>query len=281
MFELLQIKKDSISTKFSVRATDWIVTFGPKILIAIVVFFVGQWVIKLFNKGLKKILSAKRFDATLRPFIHNLVQVVLQVLLVLGIMQILGIQMTLFAAVIGAFGVGIGLALSGTLQNFAGGVLIIILKPFRVGENIKTQGEEGTVMAISLFYTVVRTFTNTTLIVPNSKLSNEVIFNLTREQKRRMDISLHFKYDVEFKEVHTAVMKTIEAFDGYLKDPPPRIGVEDVETDGYTVCINAWANSHGFQDTKLEFNEKLMDTLKPLINKKKETDVPKMTASKN
>src|SRR5688572_11510907 len=100
-------------------------------------FLVGQWVIKLLNRGLKRILSAERFDATLRPFLQNLLSIVLQVLLILGIMQVLGIQMTIFAAVIGAFGVGIGLSLSGTLQNFAGGVSIILLKPFRIGDNIR------------------------------------------------------------------------------------------------------------------------------------------------
>src|SRR5215212_5247720 len=194
--DMLQINTDSITSRFTSHAYNWIVDFGPKIIIAIIIFIVGQWVIKLLNRGLYKILSAKRFDATLRPFLQNLLQIVLQVLLVLGMMQILGIQMTLFAAVIGAFGVAIGLSLSGTLQNFASGFLIILLKPFRVGDNIRTQNEEGTVTAIKLFYTVVRTFTNTTLIVPNGKLSNEVIFNLTREKKRRMDITIKFKHGV-------------------------------------------------------------------------------------
>lgn len=135
--EFLQIKADSIHQKFTVKAYDWMVNLGPKILLAVIIFFIGQWVIRLLNRALGKILSFKRFDASLRPFILNLLQVALQVILVLGIMQILGIKMTLFVAAIGAFGVAVGLALSGTLQNFAGGVLIILLKPFRVGDNKK------------------------------------------------------------------------------------------------------------------------------------------------
>ncbi|MCW3091628.1 MAG: mechanosensitive ion channel family protein [Ferruginibacter sp.] len=265
--EILQIQKDSIIYHFTGRAYHWVASYVPRIMIAILLFFIGQLVIRFLNNGFKKLLSASRFDATLRPFLQNLLQIVLQVLMVLGLMQVLGINTTLFAAVIGAFGVAIGLALSGTLQNFASGVLIILLKPFLVGDNIKTQGEEGTVVYIRLFYTVIRTFNNTTLIVPNSKLSNEVIFNLTREKTRRLDISIKFNYMVEFEEVKTALLKTIDSFEQCLKDPPPRIGVEKLESDGYTVSMNAWLGSHNFQDTRLELNELLMRDLKPIIQK--------------
>lgn len=277
--DILQIRTDSIAHKFTGEAYNWIVNFGPKLFIAIVLFIVGQWVIKLINGGLNRILSNKRFDATLRPFIQNLLQIVLQVLLVLGLMQILGIQMTLFAALLGAFGVAIGLSLSGTMQNFASGVLIILLKPFRVGDNIKTQGEEGTVTSIRLFYTVIRTFNNTTLIVPNSKLSNEVIFNLTREKYRRFDVEMKFNYGVEFKKVQTIILKTIDSFEDCLKDPPARVGIEKIEQDGYTVSINVWLNSHGFYDTTMAFNEKLMNELIPLITKTAETSITKISAT--
>lgn len=279
--EILQIRTDSIAQKFTGKAYNWIVDFGPKLLIAIVLFIIGQWVIKLINGGLSRILSNKRFDATLRPFIQNLLQITLQVLLVLGLMQVLGIQMTLFAAVLGAFGVAIGLSLSGTMQNFASGVLIILLKPFRVGDNIKTQGEEGTVTSIRLFYTVIRTFNNTTLIVPNSKLSNEVIFNLTREKTRRVDIIMKFNYGVDFKKLQTLVLKTAGNFEQGLKEPSPRIGIEKIEPDGYTVLINIWINSHGYQDTLLVFNETLMNELKPLLTKNIEKSVSEMSSTKN
>jgi len=178
---------DSLAHKFTDRAYDWIISYGPIILIAIVVFFLGQWIIRLLNRELKKVLSGKRVDVTLRPFLLNLFATLLQVVLILGLMQVLGIRMTIFAAVIGAFGVAAGLALSGTFQNFASGILIIMLKPFKVGDNINAQGQEGTVTSIRLFYTVVLTYNNTTVIVPNSKLSNEIIFNLSYEGKRRMD----------------------------------------------------------------------------------------------
>ncbi len=265
---MLQINADTVAHRLTGQAYNWIVGFGPKIIIAIIIFFIGQWIIRLISNLVRKILSAKAFNATLRPFIQNLLRTILQVLLILAIMQILGIKMTVFAAIIAAFGVAAGFALSGTLQNFASGVLIIMLKPFSVGDNIKTQGEEGEVTSIRLFYTVVRTFTNTTLIVPNSKLSNEVIFNNTREAKRRMDISLKFNYGVSFEEVKKVCLATIQSFEKGLKDPEARIGIDKVEPDGYTVVINAWISAHGFQDTRLMLNEQLMRSLKDFYYKK-------------
>src|SRR6478672_11045733 len=131
--QLLQINADSITHRFSGKASDWIATYGPRILIALAVFFLGQWLIRILSRTLNRILTNQKFNPTLQPFLQNLFKVILQVLLILGTMQLLGIQMTLFAAVIGAVGVAAGLALSGTLQNFASGILIILLRPFKVG----------------------------------------------------------------------------------------------------------------------------------------------------
>jgi small conductance mechanosensitive channel len=204
---------------FSDKAYDWIISYGPKILLAIGLFFLGQWIIRLLNRELKKILSGKGVDITLRPFLLNLFAILLQVLLILALMGVLGIKMTIFAAVIGAFGVAAGLALSGTFQNFASGVLIIMLKPFKVGDNINTQGHEGTVTSIKLFYTIVLTYDNTTVIVPNSKLSNEIIFNLSYEGKRRMDVDFKFNYGGDFEKIKDIALRTIDSFDKCLKDP--------------------------------------------------------------
>jgi small conductance mechanosensitive channel len=265
---MLQINADTVAHRLTGQAYNWIVGFGPKLIVAIIIFFIGQWIIRLITNGLKKIFKGREFNATLRPFINNLVRIVLQVLLLLALMEILGIKMTVFAAIIAAFGVAAGFALSGTLQNFASGVLIILLKPFSVGDNIKTQGEEGEVTSIRLFYTVVRTFTNTTLIVPNSKLSNEVIFNNTREANRRMDVSLKFNYGVNFEEVKQVCLATIQSFEKGLKEPEAHIGIDKIEPDGYTIIIKAWISAHGFQDTRLMLNEKLMYSLKDFFYKK-------------
>jgi len=266
---LLQVKTDSLVHRLSGEGVHWVLSTGPKIVIAIIIFFAGQLIIKILNKSFSKILSNKHFSSTLRPFLQNLLKIVLQAALIFAIMQLLGIKMTLFAAVLGALGVAAGLALSGTLQNFASGVLIILLKPFVAGDIIKTQGEEGTVIEIRLFYTVVRTFRNITLVVPNNKLSNDVIFNYSKERTVRMDVSIKFSYAISFAQVKKMAMDTIVAFEKGLKTPPPLIGIDKIESDGYTVIINAWVNSNGFQDTRLELNEKLMNCFEPLFNQKK------------
>src|ERR1700760_1151527 len=132
-------------TKFYDKAYDWVIRFGPRFVIGLLVLFVGLWLIKLVLNRSHRGMHRKDVDPTLKSFLVSLLGVVLRVLLVLGVMQIMGIQMTLFTALVGAFGVAVGLALSGTLQNFASGILILLLKPFKVGDNIVTQGMEGTV----------------------------------------------------------------------------------------------------------------------------------------
>lgn len=154
---------------------NWLMVNGPRILIAIVVFFVGQWVIRLFRKWLHKVLFRKDVESSVRPFIESLIIAVIQIVFFIFVMQIIGVELTVFAAGIASIGVAIGLALSGTLQNFACGLLILFLKPFRVGDRIIAQGQEGDVESIQIFYTIVRNKDNRTVIIPNSKLSNEVI----------------------------------------------------------------------------------------------------------
>lgn len=247
--------------KFYDKAFDWVLYYGPRIIMAIIVFAVGQWLIKLLHRKLRRGIRSKKVTPTLRPFFQSLVFITLQVLLVLLVMQIMGIQLTIFAAVIAAFGAAAGLALSGTLQNFASGILILLLKPFVVGDNIIAQGEEGTVKSIQLFYTIMLTFDNRTIILPNSKLSNEVIVNITREGKRRLDIMLKFKFDVAPEAVKEVISKVISESKDVLKEPVARVGVDGFDADGYKLSINVWLNAHGFHDTRLLINEIILREL--------------------
>src|SRR4051812_19577224 len=205
--------------KFYDKAYNWILTVGPRILIGIVIVFIGFWLIRLVKKWLNHHLFKRDVTGSIRPFIVNLLTISLQILLVLAFMQVVGIQMTIFAAAVGAFGVAAGLALSGTLQNFTSGILILLLKPFRVGDNIIAQAQEGRVTTIQIFFTVVLTFDNRTVIIPNSKLANEVIVNLSREGKRRMDIELKFSFGIDFNQVKEIIGRSIDAVEGFLKDP--------------------------------------------------------------
>jgi small conductance mechanosensitive channel len=246
---------------FYQKAYDWILFYGPRLLVAIVILVIGLWLIRVFNRFLKKRLS-RNFNPSLRYFFQNLVALTLQVLLILLVMQIVGIQLTFFAAIVAGFSVAAGLALSGTLQNFVGGVLILVLKPYRVGENINTQGQEGTVTSIQLFFTTVLTFDNKTIIIPNGQLWNSPVFNLSREGKRRLDIEIKLDYSHDIAEVKKILADSIQSADNILPEPVARIGISKLEPDRYTVTVNVWVNAHGYYDLMLAMNEKLINDLK-------------------
>ena len=242
-------------------AYEWLLNYGLKILFAIVIFFVGQMLIRILRRWINKFFQAPRFKQ-IRSFLEGLVAVTLQIMLLLLLMQILGIQMTIFAAAITAFGVAAGLALSGTLQNFASGVLILLLRPYRIGDNIITQGQEGTVSSIQLFYTVVTSFDNKTIIVPNSKLSNEIIINLSRKGNRRIDIELKLKYAIDTGLVKKIITESIQSSKNLLAEPSHRITVSTLESDGYRLLVNVWTSAHGFNDAKFQLQEKILNDLK-------------------
>jgi small conductance mechanosensitive channel len=263
LYTKCDLMKDNIKIdKFYNRAFDWIISYGPRFLIGLLVLFVGLWLIKLFVRWSHNGMHKREVDPTIKPFLLSLVTVALRILLILAVMQIIGIQMTLFTAVVGAFGVAAGLALSGTLQNFASGILILLLKPFVVGDNIITQGTEGTVTSIQIFYTLVKTFDNRSVIVPNSKLSNEVIINISREGNRRLDINVKFSNAIDIKQVKDVINAAIDKSENILTTPARRIGIGELQADGYLVSVNVWVNAHGFQDTKQELQETILQDIK-------------------
>lgn len=240
------------------RAYNWLYSFGPKFIIAVIILLGGLWLIRTFRRWLNYTMVNRNVDPSLRPFFISLIGVFLQVMLALGIMQIVGIQLTIFAALIGAFGVAAGLALSGTLQNFTSGILILLLKPFRVGDNIIAQGHDGIVMEIRIFYTVMKALDNRIVIIPNSKLSNEVIVNLSREGKRRLDIELKLSFGIQFEQVNSILERIINAHPDLLKDPAFSTGVSAIEADGYKVMITVWVKALDYQYIKLELQETIV-----------------------
>jgi small conductance mechanosensitive channel len=244
------------------KAYLWILDRGPSFLLGVTVLIVGFWLIKMLSRWMSAHMLKKEIDPSLTPFFLSLTITALRVLLIIAAMQIFGIQMTVFAALIGAIGVAAGLALSGTLQNFASGVLILLLKPFGVGDVIIAQGQEGTVSAIKIFYTVVTTFDNRKVVIPNSKLSNEVIINISAIGSRRLDVELKFNNSIDYQEVKAVIQQVLDDAQSALKSPEKRIGISSIEPDGYKVMTNVWVNAHGFIDTKMEIQEKLMHSLK-------------------
>ena len=244
------------------KGYGWLIEAIPNILVAFAVLFVGLWLIRLLKKWTGNIFNRRKVNPTIRPFLLGLMSTVLQVLLILAVMQILGIRMTIFAAVIGAVGVAFGLALSGTLQNFTGGIMILLFKPFRVGETILAQGQEGVVSSIQLFHTTVLSLDNKTVIIPNSKLSNEVIINISRQGMRRLDIEMKFNYGVDPEHVKKIIADSINSTNKISDKPAMKIGVAMVEPDGYRLGVYLWIKANEFEEIKFIIQQKMIEDLK-------------------
>ncbi len=244
------------------KGYGWLIEAIPNILIAIIVLIVGIWLIKMLKKWLTNIFGRRRVNPTIRPFLLGLIATILQILLVLSVMQILGIRMTIFAAAVGAVGVAFGLALSGTLQNFTGGVMILLFKPFRVGETILAQGQEGVVSSIQMFHTTVISLDNKTVIIPNSKLSNEVIINISRQGMRRLDIEMKFNYGVDPEHAKKIILDAINSTNKVSEKPPLKMGVAMVEADGYRLGTYLWIKANEFEEIKFAIQQKIIEDLK-------------------
>ncbi len=239
--------------KFYDKAYDWVIMQSPKILIALIILLLGLWVIRKFNNWLRKGMERKRFNPSLRYFFLNLVAISLQIFLAVMVLQIAGIQLTFLTAIIAGLSVAVGLALSGTLQNFVSGIIILYLRPYSVGDYVVMQGQEGIVTSIQLFHTFILTADNKTIIVPNGQLSNNVVINLSRQGKRRMDVSLKFAYNVSIEKVKDIVKQAIDATDNILSA---------LEQDKFTLDIQAWVNVDQYDKAKCVLQEKVMEDFK-------------------
>ncbi|RYY61569.1 MAG: mechanosensitive ion channel family protein [Chitinophagaceae bacterium] len=244
------------------RALNWIITHGPKIIIGFIVLIVGFWLIRVFGRVLRKTMERRSFNPSLRYFLQNLVVVTLQILLLIFGLGLMGVELTFLTAIFAGLTVAAGLALSGTLNNFVSGILILILHPYRVGDNIISQGQEGKVQSIQLFYTIILTYDNKTIIVPNGQLSNNVTINLSREGDRRLDVELKLSYGIEYEDVKRLVDDAVKSVENILHEPKYRVGVTKLEADKYTVEINMWLNADGYRDSSMVIHERIMEKLK-------------------
>lgn len=248
-------------TKFYDKAYDWILYIGPKLIIGLIVLLIGLWLIKILRTRLRKQLSKNKVHSSLQPFILSLSITSLYVLLIILVMNIMGLELTIFTTIIGGFTVAMGLALSGTFQNFAGGVLILLLKPFELDDYIVAQGQEGTVTSIQIFYTVLITPDSRTVIIPNGKLFNEVIVNLTREGKRRLDFEIKLGYAANSEQVQAIIWDAIKTTNNVLHDGSNRVGISGLEVDGVKFLINVWVVPADLIAVKLALQNKIINEL--------------------
>ncbi|WP_152205495.1 mechanosensitive ion channel family protein [Marinobacter changyiensis] len=220
------------------QAIAMIMTYAPKVLLAIVTLVIGLWLINRFINILDKKLGAR--DPTLNKFVCGLIGVIFKVLLFISVASMIGIATTSFIAVIGAAGLAIGLALQGSLANFAGGVLILIFKPFKVGDTIEAQGFLGAVAEIQILYTVVNTFDNRRIVIPNGSLSNATLINVSIYSTRRCDMTFGIHYNDDIDKAKAIIKRLIEEDERSLTDPPPRIAVGSLGDNSVNLIVRPW-----------------------------------------
>jgi len=239
----------------------WAVDNGPKAVTGLLLFFVGLWFISTLRKRINRHIRSTAVHSALQPFFLSLTVAALYSALIFTVLNLIGFQLTFMSTIFGAFGVAAGLALSGTLQNFAGGVLILMLKPFDVDDSIVAQGQEGKVTSIQIFYTVLITADSKTVIIPNGKLFNEVIVNITREGRRRLDFEIKLGYAANVTQVKQIINDAIKAIPAILHEPATRVGVVALEIDGVRFTINVWVEPANFLATKIELQERIVIAL--------------------
>jgi len=247
--------------KFYDRGINWLNAHGPDAVVGLLLFFIGLWVIKFLRNRLRARLTRKHTHSSLQPFILSLTITALYIVLILTVLEIIGVHVTIFTTIIGAFSVAAGLALSGTFQNFAGGVLIMLLKPFEVDDYIVAQGQEGKVVSIQIFYTVLLTIDNRTIIIPNGKLFNEVIVNVSRENTRRLDFDIRLGYGADIDKAKKIITDAVVDNENIFATPAPRIGLIGLDNDCIRFTVNAWLDPANYLNVKIALMEKVIKDL--------------------
>jgi small conductance mechanosensitive channel len=248
-----RIESGEIFDKIINLGLEW----GPKVAGAIIVLIIGLWVSNVITKSIGKILVKREISPSLIPFIKGFLGTLLKVLVVISVMGMIGIQMTSFIAILGAMGLAVGLALSGTLQNFAGGVIILILRPFNVGDFIEAQGFTGTVKEISIFNTILNTVDNKVIILPNGPLSSGSLTNFSIEPLRRVDWKFGIAYGDDMENFKKAINDFIAEDTRILKEPKSFIGLSEFGDSSVNFAVRSWVNAPDYWGVFFDMNEKV------------------------
>ncbi|MFG0411802.1 mechanosensitive ion channel family protein [Pseudomonas sp. NY5710] len=238
-----------------------IMQYGSRVLLALVTLAVGWWIINKVSARLGKLVGLRNADLALQGFISTLANIVLKILLLVSVASMIGIETTSFVAAIGAAGLAIGLALQGSLANFAGGVLILMFRPFRIGDWIEAQGVAGTVDSIQIFHTVLRTGDNKTVIMPNGSLSNGIITNTNRQPTRKVVFDVGVDYEADLQKARNVLLELAQD-PRVLPDPAPQAVVSTLGDSSITVSLRLWTKTADYWDVMFMLNEQARDRLK-------------------
>lgn len=243
---------------------SWSLDAGKHILIAAVVYFIGHYLIKLLNYLLAGFLERRKVEVSVQTFVKSFVGILLQVLLIITVVSALGVNTTSFAALLASFGVAIGMALSGNLQNFAGGIVILFLKPYKVGDWVEAQGTAGSVQSIQIFHTVLMTADGKLIYVPNGSMSSGTITNYTLTPTRRAEWVIGIEYGADVAKARQAVLDIIKADSRILETPEPVIWLNELNNSSVDLTIRCWTNNDDYWNVMFETREKIYNSFNEL-----------------
>jgi small conductance mechanosensitive channel len=241
--------------KYLEKAEALFIDYAPKVVTALAILLIGLFAIGLLVKMSRKVMKKSGVDITLQKFLGNLLGWALKILLVITVISQLGIETTSFAAILAAAGLAVGLALQGSLANFAGGVLIMIFKPFKLGDLVEAQGETGVVKEIEIFTTKLTGLSNKEIIIPNGSLSNGNIINYTTEGTRRVDLVIGVSYDADIKKTKEVLLNVLASHPKVLKDPTPGVTVSELADSSVNFAVRPWCKSEHYWDVYFEVTE--------------------------
>jgi len=231
------------------KLTNMAIEYGPKLLLALVVLWLGFKLANACAKMLQNLLLKKKFDESLTPFLCSLLKSILKVMVVISVASMLGVQTTSFVAMLGAMSLAVGMALQGSLANFAGGVMILVFKPFQVGDYLEAQDVQGTVKEIQIFNTIMTSLDGKKIIVPNGVLSNGKMINYSAEENRRVEFTFGVGYDDDLDHVSKVINQVIESYPKALKDPKPTIAVTEHADNSVNFTVHVWCKNEDYWGT--------------------------------
>lgn len=240
---------------------DGAVSVGLKIIAALVIFYIGRWIIRRMMRFMDRVYERRHVELSLRSFLSGIIKVLMYVVVILIVIQVLGINTTSIVAMLASAGLAVGMALSGTLQNFAGGVMILFLKPYRVGDYIDAQGEEGTVSKIGLFSTEIRTVDNRVIYIPNSTISTSVIDNYSMGDMRRVEWAVSVDYGTDATKVREALMNIMRSDKRIVGDPEPVVYLVELTDNSAKFSARGWVRNADYWDVRFDLNERIYTEL--------------------
>ena len=258
---LEKVKETPIDVWLPKLVDNYLVPLGIKLVVALAVFLIGRWIIKLIKKAMKRASQRKHADETVGSFLTSLVSVILNFILIIAIISILGINTSSLVALLASAGLAIGMALSGTLQNFAGGVIIILFRPFKVGDYIVAQGQEGIVKEIQIFNTIILTLDNKLITIPNGPLSTGVMTNYSREDVRRVDWTVSIEYGDDFDKAKSVILRLCDEDGRILKTPAPFVEIGALAANSVDITVRVWVKSQDYWPVFFSMNERVYKTL--------------------